>query len=306
MMKNVFLLSGFVVATVAVTKASDTNLERAVIRLAEFDRAIEHSVVLAPDYRETAVVSIQRVGDHETLSSGFAISEPMDFRVIAMGEGMGREMYDYGWIVDASSHETVWSMEYSHTYRAGGASKNRVVDEVVQLHPGAYIAYYTTDGSHSFNDWNSAAPPNPELWGLTVIPSTGDREAVSSYDPEDSENFLARIVRVGDNQTRRSTFTLDRGATVSVYSIGEGSGGEMYDYASIQRADNHQTVWRMEYRNTSWAGGARKNRMANQEITLPAGDYLLTYESDGSHSFGDWNSEAPHDAANWGVTVSLR
>jgi hypothetical protein len=303
-MKYAMLLGGFVLATIAITEASTTDIERAVLRITELDGGPLHTIELAPDYLDNAIVAIQQVGEHETMTSGFTLSEPMNLRVISVGEGVGWEMLDYGWIVDATNHRTVWTMDYSDTYRAGGGSKNRISDEVIHLPAGSYLANYTTDVGHSFGNWNTAAPDNPELWGITVLPVDGNVEATSSYDPRD--NVISRIVRVGDGQTRRQTFSLDESTTISVYSLGEGSGGEMDDYASIQRADDHSSVWTMTYGDTEWAGGAQKNRMATESLTLPAGDYLLRYESDGSHSYGDWNSEAPHDAANWGVTVSTR
>jgi len=38
-------------------------------------------------------------------------------------------------------------------------------------------------------------------------------------------------------------------------------------------------------------------------ITLPAGDYVLRYRSDGSHSYNDWNSDPPDDPESWGIAV---
>jgi hypothetical protein len=37
---------------------------------------------------------------------------------------------------------------------------------------------------------------------------------------------------------------------------------------------------------------------------LPAGEYILRFESDDSHSYGDWNADPPDDPEAWGVTVS--
>jgi hypothetical protein len=38
-------------------------------------------------------------------------------------------------------------------------------------------------------------------------------------------------------------------------------------------------------------------------IKLPAGTYVLRYNSDGSHSSVDWNDGAPDDPESWGITV---
>jgi hypothetical protein len=39
-------------------------------------------------------------------------------------------------------------------------------------------------------------------------------------------------------------------------------------------------------------------------IHLGAGEYVLHYRTDDSHSFGAWNADPPSDPSRWGVTVS--
>ena len=60
----------------------------------------------------------------------------------------------------------------------------------------------------------------------------------------------------------------------------------------------------MTYRKTDRAGGARKNRLFDDEIYLKAGTYQVIYESDDSHSFEEWNSRPPDDPFNWGITIT--
>jgi hypothetical protein len=59
----------------------------------------------------------------------------------------------------------------------------------------------------------------------------------------------------------------------------------------------------MTYDKTRWAGGAKKNRKVNQTITLDAGTYVLVFNTDGSHSFNDWNDDPPEDLVNYGITL---
>ena len=66
----------------------------------------------------------------------------------------------------------------------------------------------------------------------------------------------------------------------------------MVDYGWIEDAKSGRRVWEMTYRMTEHAGGAKKNRRFDGVIRLPAGEYVLRYETDGSHSFGDWNADA--------------
>ena len=78
--------------------------------------------VLAPAVIEghSAVAALRRVGDDEARSVSFVLQKPTMLRVYALGEGMGGEMYDYGWIENAETRRTVWSMKYSETDPAGG------------------------------------------------------------------------------------------------------------------------------------------------------------------------------------------
>ncbi len=172
---------------------------------------------------------------------------------------------------------------------------------------GDYIAYYVTDGSHSFRDWNASPPYDPEHWGLTLLAANKDFSGgeISDYQVKEDKNVLARIVRVRDHEYARERFTLNRDSEVHIYALGEGMRGWMYDYGWIEDDKTGRVVWEMTYRKTDHAGGARKNRLFNDTVFLKKGDYRLYYESDDSHSFHDWNDAPPYDPLNWGITVYL-
>ena len=196
-------------------------------------------------------------------------------------------------------------MKERKTRHAGGASKNRYVDEVVTLPAGNYIVYYQTDGSHSYNHWNSERPNDEENYGITLsgVGENFDTHSVSTFSEESDKNVIAQIIRVGDNKRIRKEFVLDKKTTIRIYAIGEGQNREMFDYGWIENKDNGETEWEMEYGNTERAGGAKKNRKINSTITLEKGEYILRYESDGSHSFGHWNDDPPDDREHWGITL---
>jgi hypothetical protein len=250
------------------------------------------------------LVSLTRIGDGATTSAGFTLRRPLDVRVYAIGEGTGREMVDYAWIVDAASHRRVWTMRYEDTEHAGGAQKNRLFDGVVRLEAGSYMVYYTSDGSHSYEDWNSAPPAEDRYWGVSVFPASGrlDPAVAGPFVRPARGAVIAELVRMGNDERARENFRLDRAAEVRVYAIGEGS-GEMYDYAWIEDVASGRVVWEMTYDTSEPAGGARKNRVFEGTIRLPAGNYLLRYRSDGSHAYGEWNDDPPGDPEAWGVTV---
>ncbi len=252
----------------------------------------------------SAVVSISGVGDDEVRRAGFALERPMNLLVHAEGEGTNGEMHDYAWIMDASNNKPVWRMSYRETGHAGGAEKNRMVDQVVPMQRGNYILYYATDGSHSAESWNAMPPDNPDRWGVSLFATrSSDRRAVSAYDPGSDPSILAQLVGVQDDDHLTTEFSLSRGADVRVYALGEGTGNTMHDYAWITDAKTRRVVWEMKYEYTDHAGGAEKNRMVNGTLELPRGEYVLHYETDDSHSFNDWNAAPPTDPFNYGVTV---
>ncbi len=269
------------------------------------DRSRVQTFAYEPTALQNAFVSLTGVGDQDVVSQGFSLSREMDVRVYAIGEGIDGMMYDFGRIVYASTQRAVWQMDYYETEHAGGAEKNRMVDEVVTLAAGNYVVYYATDGSHSSYEWNSAPPLDETAWGITLASAAGpiDRGVVGSYDPGSDPSVIAQLTEIRDSERRRQHFTLDRETEVRVYALGEGSRGDMYDFAWIVSDGTGRAVWEMTYRNTERAGGARKNRRFDDTIRLPAGDYTLRYQSDGSHSFGDWNAAPPADPFNYGVTL---
>ena len=131
-------------------------------------------------------------------------------------------MVDYGWIINADSREKVWMMERWNTEPAGGASKNRVASEEITLPKGNYIAYYSTDDSHSPEDWNQPPPYDPHGWGLTIsVKDPADRASVKSYVDDQSSRELVSITRVGNSEFESRYFTLKKPATLHIYAIGE-------------------------------------------------------------------------------------
>ena len=254
-----------------------------------------------------ALAALTEVRDSEQRSAGFTLRRPLAVRVVAVGEGTRGNMNDLGWIVDARTHAIVWEMDYGHTEHAGGAAKNRRQDQVLQLPAGSYVAHYTTDGSHAFGDWNAAPPLARRQWGMTVVAadSSFTPDDVAPFDPDAAAPALARITRVRSDQEREATFSLERETEVEVYALGESNGRDLADRGWIEDARTGKTVWEMRHRDTEHAGGSKKNRVFHGPLHLPAGKYRVRYESDGSHAYGDWNSDPPHDPDAWGITVTL-
>jgi hypothetical protein len=126
---------------------------------------------------------------------------------------------------------------------------------------------------------------------------------VAPFTETESANVLAQLTKVRDNKHVRQKFLLDRTMKIRVYAIGEGVGNSMADYAWIENAKTGEVVWEMTYRTTSHAGGAKKNRLYDRYVLLEKGEYEVHFQTDDSHSYNDWNDDAPDDRTHWGVTI---
>jgi hypothetical protein len=259
-----------------------------------------------PKEEDNIIVSIIKVGDDETRNEGFTLKKDTDVRIYSIGERYSsqRQMADYGWIINAKTREKVWEMNVDDSKSAGGASKNRMVDEIINLKKGSYIAYYQTDDSHSYEDWNDDPPRDPEHWGITVYAADEnyDKSSVEKYKEEKDKNIITQIIRVRDGANRSEKFRLSEPTRVRIYALGEGQRNEMFDYGWIENSSG-KVVWEMTYSMTFHAGGARKNRMVNTTFLLDKGEYRLYYKSDDSHSYENWNDDGPDDPEYWGITI---
>jgi len=256
----------------------------------------------APLRWKNIVVSLPATSDNGHWVQAFHTRKPVTLHIYAEGEGSGRRMHDYGWVIDARTRARVWEMSMDKAQFAGGARKNRRQVETITLPAGDYEATFVTDDSHSPADWNAAPPCDPGMYGLTLaVPSDADLAAVSLTKPL-AWSVLAELVQVGNDQDRSTAFTLAAAHAVRVYAIAEGSGAGMADEVWIEDAAGKR-VWAMDRGRTDPAGGAIKNRLADEVINLPKGTYALHVRTDDSHAYGHWNSDAPWDPEHYGVTV---
>ena len=248
------------------------------------------------------MVALPATADNGHWSQAFHVRKPVTLHVYAEGEGSGRSLQDYGWIVDARSRARVWEMSMDKSQYAGGSRKNRRQVETLQLAAGDYEATFITDDSHSPADWNAAPPCDPGMYGLTLaVPADTDLPAISMTKPL-PWTVLGEVVRVGNDQDRKAPLTLATAQTVRVYAVSEGTSEEMADEAWIED-ETGKRVWTMERSRTHHAGGATKNRLADELVSLPKGTYTLRFRTDDSHAYGHWNSDPPWDPEHYGVTV---
>jgi hypothetical protein len=262
---------------------------------------------LQEGFKDDALVSWTAVRNEERLQQGFTLERPMEVQIYALGEIRENETFDYGWIMNSQTREKVWKMAYRGSDHAGGALKNRVVSDVIHLAAGQYVASFVTDDSHSYDHWNQSPPYDPAFWGMTIKaanPSMIRYVETYEYDDRAPQNVIVELTRLRDNEFQTEGFTLNRNLDLHIYALGEGRDNKMFDYGWVVDAKTRNKIWEMDFHHTDHAGGADKNRMFDGVVPFGKGSYLVYYVTDGSHSYWDWNSTAPHDREAWGITIS--
>ncbi|MGB5435105.1 MAG: two-component regulator propeller domain-containing protein [Maribacter sp.] len=122
---------------------------------------------------------IDKVQDFEDRSLPIQIKTLGTYWVMSVGEGDARSMVDYGWIENAQN-DTIWHFgSFDDSFYAGGAAKNRVVIQPVNLQPGTYSLRYRTDDSHAYDKWNEDPPDQSALYGIMLINPSDESQSVS-------------------------------------------------------------------------------------------------------------------------------
>lgn len=116
------------------------------------------------------LAALVKVGNGQRRTQAFELKADQELRVYALGEAGDKELADFAWIEDARGRR-VWEMALDRTRPAGGALKNRVIDELVRLPKGAYTLGFETDDSHAYGHWNAAPPRDAEHYGVSLYPA---------------------------------------------------------------------------------------------------------------------------------------
>jgi hypothetical protein len=194
--------------------------------------AITHFEPPAPT--ANVIIAAQKLGDDTVVKKSLAVTRNVPIHIYAIGEGRKKDgMFDYGWIVRSDTRERVWEMTLGNTYHAGGDPKNRKFDGDVTLGPGTYELYYTTDDSHSNDDWNAKPPFDPYRYGIALTSANeSNRNAVKVSDlPETDKNVVANLTHVRNNDYVTAGFSLKADTKLRLYCLGEwDSDDELADY----------------------------------------------------------------------------
>ena len=133
---------------------------------------------------------------------------------------------------------------------------------------------------------NSLVASDTSYWGIYSAP------------------FFFRMPGHGNN----SKLALNNGpfsdtTNVSIYALGEAIEGRMVDFGWLINTTTNDTVWKMTYENTTYAGGDKRNRRFQGELILSPGAYQLEYVTNNSHSSKGWTGEPPENPEYWGVLI---
>ncbi len=269
--------------------------------------------------RDVQVLVLKPVRRHVLSEQGFVLKRDMPVRIKATGAEYRDEAVAYAWILAKENRELVWNMAESDTKR-GMKSFDRTFDGDVRLPRGEYELYFAVapynvwkygnrrstgfweglfGGDDSWSRWErESSQLGVELWADET--DQGDLESVPVVE---TEKAMVKLAPLGDDESEQEHISLNRDMQVRIYAVGEGVDGEMTDYGWIVREDTGDEMWTMEYDDTRWAGGAEKNRMVDKTINLPAGEYTVSFVTDDSHSYREWNSLPPYDPRHWGLTL---
>ncbi len=260
-----------------------------------------------PKQRSDVLLKAVGLGERELVRRGFSVATPMQVKIYALGEiGNDGSFADYGWIVNADNRSRIWEMQKSNVSSAGGAKKNIKFSDEVDLPKGEYVLYYISDDSHSAEDWNAAPPDDPLNWGVTLISSDEkSRKNFKTTQYTELQNVIVSLTKMRNNENRSAGFTLRSESKLRIYAFGERGNSRrlMADYGTVTDARTRNKVWTMDVDRTYHGGGDAQNRYVDEIITLSKGSYIVTYTTDDSHGYDDWNKAPPFDPENYGITV---
>ncbi len=155
--------------------------------------------------------------------------------------------------------------------------------------------------SNGLNRWNRKADTFKNFKSLTTRRYSFDLTE-SVYEKLSAPDTIS-ILRVGDNAALSRKFEVKKKSDYLIESMGEGRTDINFDYGWIAN-EAGDTVWTaIDAKKSFWAGGAVKNRLRIDVVSLESGIYTLHYNSDDSHSYGAYNELSPDNDQWWGIAI---
>jgi hypothetical protein len=285
--------------------------------------------------QEEGAIQLREVTPGELRSEAFRLDRPATLKIDAVGAesgGLNRVMrarnavarfvtrvldkdpprFDDGWsatawIVDTDSRAVVWRLDAVDTRAIDNGL--RAFEGEIELPAGTYEVYYASfpkqlgwRGPGARWEYDRDAGRKLHL----DIEADGARmtrvDAAAVHEAFEARNAIV-LGRGGEELHDRIAFDLDRAVDVDVYMVGEASRSRSYDHGWIIDTDSRETVWAFDWVRSQPAGGAARNRVARERLTLPAGRYAAFFSKDRSHGPGSWRSLPPGDPIGWGLSI---
>ncbi|MBI5265970.1 MAG: hypothetical protein HY851_01945 [candidate division Zixibacteria bacterium] len=256
---------------------------------------------------------------------GFDLLKPGEIEISATGLGYpdADNMIAYGWIIDQDTRHVVWEMKSDETEKAWGKKYVRKTTTEKVFARGKYELYIFTGngdlGSIFVSDDHGAFKALSRIFSGSLndpedyledcfirLNSTELTPAdLKKFDPAgDIPGALIAETRLGNDEYIEKGFKLDKPMNLRVYAFMEQlPGSDPVDFGWITNAETRTRVWTAAEERSLRAGGNKKNRKIDAEISLPAGNYVLSYVTDDSHSYRRFNAAPPYDPMNWGITL---
>ncbi len=252
----------------------------------------------------------------------FKVIEKSDCEVNGKGVAIkrpGRDIISYGWILNNDTRQVVWnSLQDEEDYYQDTDFR---FDNDITLERGNYTLYFATvyneegvesedfDLSKVFDEVIESIKHKGDIdyykLYLEVRSEDANLESLESIsDIRNNQYDIVKILEVNRNEYKKQKFNLKKDTEINIHYTGERKEGQDYDYARIYEMRTHKVVWPNQETLYQHAGGADKNVESFQKLALPAGDYVVSYVTDGSHAFDSWNGLPPKEPAKWGILVS--
>ena len=203
-------------------------------------------------------------------------------------------------IKEIPSGTVVWSIDEVEAEPAGGSRINHHADADVTLPGGVYeIAF--EPGSHR-GRWSENPPWNPDAFVFTLY--AGSEGRLRPLDPWAFGQPLVDQLGLGDSELAETRLVTEDSLDIILFALGEiNSPTSRYDWGWIEREDTGEMIWEMTYEDTVRGGGDEDNRAAKAILSLAPGSYLVTFRTDGSHSYAGFNRSRPTHPERWVLAV---
>ena len=274
------------------------------------------------------LAAIKSIPDEGLYRESFSLDVGVEIEIEAVAAGSKEDgfLFSYPWLLDLDSRRVVWEMtidEVEPLRRDNVEARARL-----DLPAGNYALYFSAHGGPFplkkkikflklfelgqvdvrggvMVPWDRYGDPDEWHVSVRAVDETFPSSAVHSPARTTENDALLAFRRVPSNQFRRAELTLQEDTRLRILAVGEYWAREQAfaDGAWIESRDGCGRIWEMTLTNTEPAGGAKKNRMFDNEVTLKAGRYLVCFATDDTHAYDRWNMQPPYDPESWGISI---